>query len=89
MNEVYAAVTENTTEQELNSAIVMLQGLEKQYPEMSEYLQGHIQQIDRYKEQLFETYNQPTTNDNIEVEQTVDDDVNVAQNVNKEVTEEY
>ena len=55
------------------------------YPELSDFFDGHIDKLNDYKTQATE---KPQTNENIEVEQLVNNDVKVAQNEDKDVTNE-
>ena len=96
--QIYEAIENNPTEQDINTAIEFLKNVEQQYPDLSDYLQGHINNIDRFKSQLkvpqpqnlddTDPIKQPTTNDNIEVEQTFNEDTNVAQNSFNDVVDD-
>lgn len=92
LNTIYQAIDNGTpaTEQDLNKTVEFLQGLEQQYPDLQEYLQGHIEKVDRYKEQLGSFTNkpleQPTTNEIQTVDTLVDDNANVPQNSSNDLT---
>lgn len=90
LNEIYTELDKGTpaTEQDLNKTIEVLQNLEQQYPDLKEYLQGHINKIDSYKEKIVETFKQPQTNETNKVEQSIEQDTNVAQIGNNDVTED-
>ena len=89
LNEIYTAIDNGVpaTEQDLDNAISFLK-VEKQNPDLKEYLQGHISKVDIYKQQIAETFTQPRTNENIEVEQTLGNDTNFAQNSFKDLTDD-
>jgi hypothetical protein len=72
--------------------------LETQYPELSEYLEGHLTNVNTLKVEyisnakqnsnISEPTTQPTANENIKVEQIVNDDINIAETTLKDVNED-
>ncbi|MFA6590163.1 MAG: hypothetical protein WCS66_07490, partial [Bacteroidales bacterium] len=84
LNQLYSVLDSGQkNEQAINTMITNLEKVKKLMPILSEYVDGHIERLSNYK-----VIEQPQTNEIEEVEQIVNDDVNVAQIEDNDVTED-
>lgn len=94
IDESLPQVYEAALKEDAKPIVEFFQQLETQYPELSEYLQGHLSNVDKLKIEYVPNSNQskiepiikPTANENVEANQTLDEGVNFAQNASNDLT---
>lgn len=85
LNQLYTVLDTQPNEQAIDKMITNLEQVKQLMPVLSEYVDGHIAKLNSYKT---EPSIKSTANENTEVEQIVNEDINIAQNEDKGVTED-
>ena len=75
-------ITNDNLGENIEATKQILELTKQAYPELSDFLDSHIDKLNDYKTQATE---KPQTNENIEVEQLVNGDAKIAQNANNDV----